>query len=191
VLEGPPSGGTLITITGSNFAVGAVFTLDGVALSGLTRIDAFTYSGFTPAGSPGFADLQVVNPDLQSATLLNAFEYKAMTPTQTPLPSSTEAPDNGHGIEEHGVSPNPNSGAGFVAFKLKGRSDAIELKVFTKSMTCLGSSRLGAQSGGWSKIPLPAELLIQPNGLYYYQVKTFRGGVANKEPGIGSLMLIR
>lgn len=67
----------------------------------------------------------------------------------------------------------------------------MELKVFTKSMTCLGISRLGAQGPGWCKVPLPSELNGQSSGLYYYRVKSKRSGTENSEPGIGSFMVIR
>lgn len=65
------------------------------------------------------------------------------------------------------------------------------VKVYTKSMVCLGSSRLGSRGKGWCQVPLPAELAAAPAGLYYYRLSTLRGGVESLEPGIGSLMLLR
>ncbi len=112
----------------------------------------------------------------------------AGTETATPAPSSTreEGPNL---IESHLPGPNPNPL--LIAAKLKGRADEVVLKVYTKAMVCLGSSRLGSQVPGWCQVPLPAEMSTAPGGLYYYRLATLRGGVENLEPGIGSFMVLR
>lgn len=117
------------------------------------------------------------------------------THTLTATPGSTlpPAPPAGgpNAIEEHRVVPNPNFGSGALHFKLKGAVDSVELRVYTKSMTCIGRMEAGAQNAGWGKIALPAELAAYGGGLYYYQVKSRRGGQENAEPGIASLMILK
>lgn len=196
VTQGPVGGGTFVTISGSNFVSGAAALLNGTALTGLSFVSSTTLTGFTPAGSAGLATLVVRNPDAQQGSLINAFDYKAPTPTPsfTPggsAPTATAVPDGENIIEHHGVAPSPNDGSGVLALKLKGHADSVELRVYSKGMICVGTSRIGATAPGWRKLPLPAELLGEPSGLYYYRVKSIRHGEANLEPGIGSFMVIK
>ena len=74
--EGPLAGGTLITITGQNFGVGAKVYFND------TSIVATTYSSTTiKARTPGWTlagpvKIKIVNPDGQSTELVNGFTYK-------------------------------------------------------------------------------------------------------------------
>jgi hypothetical protein len=114
--------------------------------------------------------------------------------TASPTAASTATALPGEGpneIEQHGVAPSPNNGTGFLALKLKGSVDAVELRVYSKSMIMIGTSSLGHQAPGWCRIALPYELSLRTNGLYYYRVKAFRAGTSNREPGIGSFMVIK
>jgi hypothetical protein len=103
-----------------------------------------------------------------------------------------DAASNGpNEIEKHMASPNPSNGSAQLLVKLKGPVDSLEVRLYSKSMICIGVSELGPQGAGWRAIALPAELMIQGNGLYYYRVKSMQSGKLNQEPGIGSLMLLR
>ena len=75
-----------------------------------------------------------------------------------PTTAATEGSDGPNQIEAHSASPNPNNGSGWVALKLKGSVDSVELKVYTKSMALVGISGLGRQMPGWTRVPLPGEL---------------------------------
>ncbi len=73
--SGPTSGGTVITLTGSNFVDGLTVRVDNVAATGVTRLSGTQVRATTPAGSAGPQSVQVINPDGRSATLANAFNY--------------------------------------------------------------------------------------------------------------------
>src|SRR5439155_3964831 len=68
--NGPSSGGTPVTITGTAFQSAATATIGGVALSGVSvSADATTLTGTTGAHAPATGNAVVVfNPDSQSAT---------------------------------------------------------------------------------------------------------------------------
>ena len=69
------SGGTAITISGSNFVNGAIVTVGGVPAGSVVFINANTLTATTPAGTAGAKNVVVTNPDTQTATFLNGFTY--------------------------------------------------------------------------------------------------------------------
>jgi uncharacterized protein YuzB (UPF0349 family) len=74
--EGTISGGTLITITGSNFVNGATVTFDDEDATELTVISDTKIQCKTPASDKvGAVDVTVINPDGQSGTLENGYTY--------------------------------------------------------------------------------------------------------------------
>jgi hypothetical protein len=73
--EGPTSGGTAVTITGTNLDSTDSVTFDGVAAP-FSVVSATTLSVVTPPGTAGPADVVVTNPS-GSATALGGFSYVA------------------------------------------------------------------------------------------------------------------
>ena len=73
--SGPTSGGTAVTITGTNFTETDSVTFDSVAAP-FSVINATTLSAVTPPGTAGTADVAVTNP-AGSATAVDAFTYVA------------------------------------------------------------------------------------------------------------------
>jgi len=69
------SGGTAITISGSNFVSGALVTVGGILASNVVFVTANTLTATTPAGTAGAKNVVVTNPDTQTATVLNGFTY--------------------------------------------------------------------------------------------------------------------
>ncbi len=69
------SGGTAITISGSNFVSGAIVTVGGIPASNVVFVTANTLTATTPAGTAGAKIVVVTNPDTQTATVLNGFTY--------------------------------------------------------------------------------------------------------------------
>lgn len=78
---GSRGGGTLLTISGSNFAAGATVTVGGAPATGVSVVTASSITATTPAGTPGPALVVVTNTDGQSATLSGAFSYQEWPPT--------------------------------------------------------------------------------------------------------------
>jgi hypothetical protein len=77
--SGPTSGGTSVTISGSNFAAGAIVTIGGTPATNVTVVSASTLTATTSPRSAGAADV-VVNVGGRSGTLSNAFTYVAGQP---------------------------------------------------------------------------------------------------------------
>ena len=66
--SGPTAGGTTITLTGTNFVSGATVRVGGTAATNVAFVSATQLTARTPAGTAGARDVQVTNPDGQSAT---------------------------------------------------------------------------------------------------------------------------
>jgi IPT/TIG domain len=105
--NGPSSGGTSVTVGGTNIQTGATATIGGVALSGVTVVDAATITGTTGAHAASTSNLVVVtNPDAQSGTCACTYTYDpAPAPTVTGV-----SPASGSTVGGTSVS---ISGAGF------------------------------------------------------------------------------
>lgn len=72
---GPTSGGTQVTINGSNFASGATVSFGGQKATSVTFVDVTELQAVTPPGAAGNATLEVGNPGGANASLANAFTY--------------------------------------------------------------------------------------------------------------------
>jgi hypothetical protein len=84
--SGPTGGGTLVTITGSRFTVGAgPFTVafGTAAPVSATRVDNTTLTATTPAHVAGTVNVTVIAEDGHTATLINAFTYCNSSPSIT------------------------------------------------------------------------------------------------------------
>ncbi|MEW6749805.1 MAG: IPT/TIG domain-containing protein [Candidatus Latescibacterota bacterium] len=77
--SGSLSGGTAVTIVGSNFDSLAAVTIGGVAATGVTVVSADTLAAVVPQGAAaGAVDVVVRNSDGQTATLAGGFTYLAV-----------------------------------------------------------------------------------------------------------------
>jgi hypothetical protein len=82
--SGPTTGGTTITLTGTNFAAGATITVGGAAATGVTVTSSTSLQAVTPAGAAGQAAV-AVNVAGQVATLAGAFTFVAPGPNTPPV----------------------------------------------------------------------------------------------------------
>ncbi|MDI6770144.1 MAG: IPT/TIG domain-containing protein [Anaerolineales bacterium] len=83
---------TTITITGTEFEVGAVVLLNGSALA-TTFLNSGTLTAVVPAGIlPGTYDVTVKISDILSATCTGCLTVTAPVPTSTPTPTFTPVP---------------------------------------------------------------------------------------------------
>lgn len=73
--HGPVQGGTRITITGTNFQRGASVFVGGVPAFAVDVSSPTTATAVTNAARAGAADVRLVNPDAQAATLAGAYTY--------------------------------------------------------------------------------------------------------------------
>lgn len=77
-------GGTLITLTGTEFASGATVTVDGRAATSVTAVNGTTVTALAPWGVAGVVDVVYTGADGQTVTLPASFTY-----TQSAPPSVT------------------------------------------------------------------------------------------------------
>lgn len=77
---GPFTGGTNVTISGSNLTSATSVTFNGVGLTGLTVINSATITGFTPENSVGPATIVVATP-IGTNSAANLFNYTGASST--------------------------------------------------------------------------------------------------------------
>jgi hypothetical protein len=87
-IQGPSTGGTIVTITGTDFVAGAAVLFGGVASSNVTVVNATTIRATTPMHAPGLVDIVVRNPDNQTATFLRGFSFNPGPVVTAASPSS-------------------------------------------------------------------------------------------------------
>lgn len=74
--SGPVAGGTLVTVSGTGFEPGALLRIGGRAAASVVVVSATTVEAIAPEGDNGAADVEIINPDAQSATLAGGFTYE-------------------------------------------------------------------------------------------------------------------
>ena len=83
-VQGPDTGGTQVTFTGTGFEPGMRVTFDGLEATAIEYVDSTTLIATTPAHGPGTADVAVMGPapDYRLAWLDQAFRFTDTTPPQ-------------------------------------------------------------------------------------------------------------
>ncbi len=81
---GRTNGGTVVTITGTNFLSGASVLFGGNNATGVSVISSNQITASTPANSPGAVNVAVINTNGLAVTNLNAFTYM-LPPVQVPI----------------------------------------------------------------------------------------------------------
>jgi hypothetical protein len=92
--DGPETGDTKVTITGTGFLSGATVTFDGADATAIKVVDDATITVKTPKGTAGPVTLVVTNPDQPPATAKKAFTYVVApepAPSRRPIPRPTSA----------------------------------------------------------------------------------------------------
>ena len=76
--SGTASGGTLVTVAGTDFVAGATVTVGGAVCTSPNVVSATSLTCTTGAGSAGAVNVVVSNSDSQSGTLTSGFTYVAV-----------------------------------------------------------------------------------------------------------------
>jgi hypothetical protein len=74
---GPTTGGTPVTIAGTNFAGGSRVTFGGAAATSVLRVSATEIKADTPPHNAGSVSIVVISPNGQKGTLASGFTYAA------------------------------------------------------------------------------------------------------------------
>lgn len=92
--EGPTSGGTKVTITGTNFLVGALVLFGAASATNVTVVSPAQIEATTPANAAGPANVTVENPGNVSGSMSGAYSYTSSSspPTITSISPTSGAP---------------------------------------------------------------------------------------------------
>ena len=168
--QGPTSGGTPITVTGSDFQAGAKLYIGGIQAVGVMRVSSTQITGTTPSAGGGTgrsATVQVINPDGGVATLIAGF---FLTAVENPLSITS--------IE---TSTGPNSGGTTVTIIGGGFNPAAAVRfgdVPATTVNVLGSSSIFARTpANVGTVPV---IVINPDNTSARldNAFTYQGGVA-------------
>ena len=77
--SGPAEGGTVLTLTGTQFVAGATVSIGGVSATNVSVTSSTSITATAPAHEPGQVSVTVTNPDSGSATLVNGYTYNSPT----------------------------------------------------------------------------------------------------------------
>ena len=83
--SGTTSGGTSVTITGSNFASGATVRFDATAATNVNVVSSTTITAVAPAHAAGAVNVTITNPSGLSGTLSGGYTYTAPASSETIL----------------------------------------------------------------------------------------------------------
>lgn len=102
--SGPSTGGTVVTIAGTNFVAGAKVTFGGTAGTAITVTSATSITVTAPAHAAGAVSVVVTNPNGQSATLSNGFTYTSSAPTISGVSPSSGTRNGGTAVTISGTN---------------------------------------------------------------------------------------
>jgi hypothetical protein len=100
---GPTAGGTVVTISGTDFVYGATVTIGGLQAQEVNVVSSTTITAKTPPHAAGSVDVTVTNPDSQSGTLYSGFTYiappmiSAISPSSGPVGKEVTITGSGFG----------------------------------------------------------------------------------------------
>lgn len=95
--SGPTTGGTLVTLTGTDFRAGSSVTFGGVPATQVVVLNATTITAVAPARAVGAADVTVV-AGATSTSLIGGFTYVLSAPTIAAVTPSTGPTTGGTAI---------------------------------------------------------------------------------------------
>ena len=111
--SGSTSGGTLVTVNGSNFQTGATVLFGGLIASSVTVSSATQIQAVTPVHIAGTIDVTVRNSDSQSSVLSSGFAYNVLTPTMVTVSPNTGPATGGTTVTLTGTNFHPGAVVNF------------------------------------------------------------------------------
>ncbi|MCI0341474.1 MAG: IPT/TIG domain-containing protein [Planctomycetales bacterium] len=148
---GATGGGTTATISGAGFQTGASVAFGGAAALGVSVVSSTRIQCVTPAGASGLADVGVLNPDGQSATLSGVYRYVA-----PPTITSATPPE---GLVSGGTYVTIG-GADFLSGALVSFGSSLATSVVVASSSCLSCVTPAGAAGTVDVV------VINPDGLF-------------------------
>ena len=101
--SGPTTGGTAVTITGTNFRAGSTVTFGGAPATNVVVLNSTTITATTPAGVPGTVDV-VITAGAAATSLAGGFAYVLIAPTVVDVQPATGPTTGGTKVTLTGVN---------------------------------------------------------------------------------------
>ena len=163
---GPSTGGTAVTLYGSNFVSGASLSLGGTAAASVVVHTPKVLTAVTPAHSAGVVDVVVTNPDAQAGRIVGGYTYLACSFGLSPAATTISAAAQGSSFTVTGTT-----GCGWTA-----RSDATWLSttstgigdgsvVFAVAANASATPRMGTIDVAGSTFTVTQEGIGAPSNL--------------------------
>ena len=176
--NGPPAGGTAVTITGTDFASGATVTFGSEAATNVVVVSATEITATSPAGSAG-AVMVTVTSGGQNASLANGFSY-VVPPTVTGVSPSSGSTGGGTSVTITGTNFAPGATVTFGAGRQGGDGNASATNVVVVSstqITCITpagnagavdvavtvNGETGTLTSGFTYVVIPTVSSVSPN----------------------------
>jgi hypothetical protein len=161
---GPEAGGTLVTLTGTDFRQGATVTFGGLAASFVQVHSEIMVTCTTPAHAAGMVKVVITNTDSGSASLTDGFVYEADNPGTDPI--------------IHTISPAWGTVLGGTQVMVTGLNFHADVKVLLDGVEMLltqkSSSQLRFTTPAHARGPVSLEVrnpdnasAYRPQGYYY------------------------
>ena len=108
--NGPQTGGTAVTLAGTNYVAGATVTFGGALATGVTVVSATRIDCTTPAGPVGATNVTVTNIDAMAGTGTGAYTWNVVIDTTPPTfgGCASASAISGHAIELRWVAATDN-----------------------------------------------------------------------------------
>jgi Concanavalin A-like lectin/glucanases superfamily/Chitobiase/beta-hexosaminidase C-terminal domain/IPT/TIG domain/Fibronectin type III domain len=182
--NGPPAGGTAVTITGTAFAAGATVTFGSAAATNVVVVSATEITAATPAGTAGPATV-TVSVSGQNGSLTNGFTY-INPPTVASVSPNSGSTSGGTAITIMGT----NFGAGATvtvgAGRQGGDGNAAATNVVVVNSTEITAITPAGNAGAATvAVTLNGETGNLTNGFTYVAVPTVTGVSPSNGPVAG------
>ena len=172
-VSGPTAGGTVVTVTGTNFTGTPTVTFGGTACSSVNRNSATSLTCTTNARVAGAVTVVVTNPDTQSASKANAYTYLNPAPTVTGV-SPTSGPAAGGTnvtVTGTGFTGTPTVSFGGSACNSVNRTSSTSLTCTTTAHAAgavtvtvtNADTQQGSKSTAFTYVDAPTVLSVSPN----------------------------
>jgi IPT/TIG domain/Fibronectin type III domain len=167
---GSTAGGTVVTITGTNFATGATVQFGATAATGVAVVSSTSITATTPAGTAGAATV-TVTVGAQSGSLTNGFTYVGI-PTVTSVSPNTGSTAGGTAVTITGTNFATGATVKFGATAATGVVVASSTSITattpagtagaaTVTVTVAGQS--GSLTSGFTYVVIPTVSSVSPN----------------------------
>jgi plastocyanin len=118
--SGATTGGTTVTVAGTNFENGATVSFGGAMATSVTFVNSGTLTATLPPHAAGVVDVTVTNPDTGVGTGTGLFTYVIVNPVPGMKPAGPEVRSNPNPLP--GLLPSPGNAGGAPNALPSGRS---------------------------------------------------------------------